>query len=64
MTVQLVLLFIFMITASVTDVKTGKVRNKDIVIYLALGLILYGTFTAKGLMAGDATTLIVLQRAG
>lgn len=64
MTVQLLLLFLFMITASVTDVKTGKVRNKDIVLFLILGFVFYGVFTARGLMAGDATTLVVLQRAG
>nr|HPI78390.1 hypothetical protein [bacterium] len=64
MTVQLLLLFLFLITASVTDVKTGKVRNKDIVVYLALGLVFYVVFATKGLMAGDLTTLVVMKRVG
>ena len=64
MSIQLVLLFLFLITASATDIKTGKVRNKDILIYLLLGLAYYAVILAKGFAAHDVSALQELKYAG
>ncbi len=64
MTVQLTLLFLFFMIASVSDIATGKVRNKDILVFLALGFLYYAAFTAKGIATVDPDTFTVLKLAG
>jgi hypothetical protein len=64
MSVQLFLLFLFLVTASTTDIKTGKVRNKDILIFLVMGVFYYAVFLAKGLYAEIPSTLPMLKYAG
>lgn len=64
MSMQLVLLFLFFITASVSDMNTGKVRNKVILSFLFLGVLYYGVFLARGLIAQDPETLLELRFVG
>ena len=64
MSLQLVLLFLFFIIANVSDMKTGKVRNKDILVFLLLGIAYYSAHAARELMAGNPSVLLELRFAG
>jgi hypothetical protein len=60
----LLLLFLFFIIANVSDMRTGKVRNKDILVFLFLGVVYYSAHTARELMAGNPSVLLELRFAG
>lgn len=64
MSLLLLFLFLFFLTASDTDLKTGKVRNKDILLFLSIGILFYIVFFVKGYLSKDPSAFMELKFAG
>lgn len=64
MSLQLFLLFCFAVTAGFSDIATGKVRNKDILIFLGLGILYFAVVLARGIVTHNQEVFVELKLVG
>ncbi len=64
MSIQLVLLFTLLTAATVTDMRTSKVKNRTLLFFLMLGLVFYGVLTAKALLTHNEAIIWELKITG